>query len=581
MTQDSSAPQTQSSEYEALKALYLKIRQLKETVGANKISFYRPHAKQRDFHAAELCDVRVVLGGNRSGKTTCGAVEAVAHALGERPWLPNGDPHRLVRLPSGDPIPVPNTGRIAIKTFEVNILQTVHPKLMEWAPAGAITNIQKNPRGVPIRYDFANGSVIHLMSYDQDPDSFEGPNGHWFWCDEPPPQRIFNALRRGLVDFSGHCWLTMTPLSEPWTNQVLVAKANNGDGRVWMRRMSIWDNAVSHGGHLPDKAIESFLEDLPVDERASREHGKALHLAGTVFPEWVAEEPFWMPLPESGIPRSWPRVCVIDPHPRKPIAVLWVAVSPDNQLHAYRELFDPALRTVAGVVERMREMEGWHYAGERRHWAKNKMIPIWRRTAQTEPVVMYIIDTSANEMEKTSGETVSEQFGDYGIQCTDAYKRNKDAGINAIHEALRLKYEWSKPGLVVYHTCPTVRNNFENYIYERWGSSKLQGAKGEKQTAIKANDDMIDCIRYVYQMRLTHSMLRSMANALAREETDGRRYPGPTQRSREGLEEQQQGSLRPELQSRGGGLHGALGSVFGGRSRGVSDPFSRRHRRRA
>ena len=583
MTQDSSetpSPEkTPQPDLEQLKELYLKVKRLKEAVASNKLSFYRPHSKQRDFHAAERCDIRVVLGGNRSGKTTCGATEAIAHALGERPWLPVDDPHRIVHLPSGDPVPVPNIGRIVAETFEINIVQTIHPKIMEWAPAGSITNIQKNPRGVPIRYDWSNGSVTYLMSYDQDAESFEGPNGHWFWLDEPSPQRIFNGLRRGLVDFGGHCWMTLTPLSEPWINKVLVSKANAADGRVWMRRMRIWDNAISRGGHLPDKAIHSFLEDLPPDERVAREEGKALHLAGQVFPEWEAEAPFWQPLPKDGMPRHWPRVCIIDPHPRKPIAVLWCAISPDNQLHAYRELYDPSLRTVAAVADRMHELEGWHFAGERRHWAKDKMVPIWRRQANTEPVGMYIIDTSANENEKTSGETVAEQFADYGFHTTDANKRNKDAGINAIHEALRLKYEWSKPGLIVYHPCVTVRSNFENYVYERWGSSRLQGTKDEKQTAVKADDDFIDCIRYVFQMRLTYSLLRGLARSL--EENDGRRDSGPAQRAGKAGQEQWESAVRPELQSRTRGLHGALGSVFGGRSGGQRDPLSRRHFRRS
>lgn len=504
-----SSPTPTQNDLAALQALYLKIKKLKEAVAANKLSYYRPHDKQRAFHAAEASDIRVVLGGNRSGKTTCGAAEAIAHALGYRPWLSAGDPNYLVHLPSGDPIPVPNIGRIVANTFEINIVQTIHPKIMEWAPADAIKNTQKNPRGVPIRYDFANGSTIYLMSYDQDVDSFEGTNGHWFWCDEPPPQRIFNGLRRGLVDFGGHCWLTMTPLSEPWTNKVLVAKANQPDGRIWMRRMSIWDNAVSRGGSLPDKTIHSVLADFPEDERESREKGTALHLTGLVFHEWRDEPPFWLPFPGE-IPRHWPRAVIIDPHPRKPIAVLWLATSPDNQVFAYRELFDKKMTTVEQVAYAIHEAEGWIYAGQERDRVTGRMKDKWRRGPDTEPVAIRIIDTSANEHEKTSGETVAEQFSRFGIHCTDAFKRNRDAGLQAIHAALRLQYEWSEPGLVVYDTCPTVRDNFMNFVYDRWGNSRMQGTKDEKQTVIKANDDFIDCIRYYYQYRLTYMMLKRM-----------------------------------------------------------------------
>jgi hypothetical protein len=478
-------------DYERVKELFLKIRSLKKAIAQNRVRYYRPIGKQRDFHAADVSEVRVVMGGNRSGKTTCGAVEAISHALGERRWLPEGHSQRIVRAANGDPMPVPNVGRIVCENFEVNVVQTIHPKLMEWCPAGEVVHIQKNQRGVPVRYDFRNGSIIHVLSYDQDDRAFEGPNGHWAWFDEPPPQRKFNGIRRGLIDFDGHCWLTMTPLAEPWINETLITKANESDGRVRVFYYSIWDNCVDNGGCLSRRAILSFLEDLPEDERQAREFGLPLHLAGLVFPEWRPEPPFWVPAFD--VPPEWPRVCVIDPHPRKPIAVLWAAMSPDNILYVYRTLFDKRLRTVRQVADRIHELEGLEEA-----------------PGEQEVIALRIIDTSANETERTSGETVAEQFAQYGLYCVDAYKRNKDAGLNAIREALRVRSDWHKPGLVVMNTCPDVKQNFLNFVWERWGTGRQQGLKGEKQEVVKNFDDFIDCIRYVFQMRVNYRMLKGM-----------------------------------------------------------------------
>lgn len=486
--------------YELQKAqeLLLSVRRLKSLISANKIAYYRPIGKQQDFHAADTAEVRLVMGGNRSGKTTCGAIEAIAHALGYRPWLPEGHPNRVVRLANGDPIPVPNVGRIICENFEVNVVQTIMPKLMEWIPDGAIKHIQKNQRSVPVRLDFVNGSVIHLLSYDQDDRAFEGPNGHWAWFDEPPPQRKFNGIRRGLIDFDGHCWLTMTPLAEPWINEVLVGNANEANGRVRVFYYSIWDNCIENGGTLSRRAILSFLEDLPEDERQAREYGLPLHLAGLVFPEWRPEPPYYVDAFD--LPDTWPRVCVIDPHPRKPIAVLWAAISPDEIIYVYRTLFDGRLRTVAQVADRIKELEGWDADPS----------SAFDDSDRREYVALRIIDTSANESERTSGETVAEQFTKYGLYCMDAYKRNKDAGLNAIREAMRVRYDWQKPGLVVMKTAPHVKQNFLNFVWERWGTGRMQGLKGEKQEAVKNHDDFIDCIRYIFQMRLTFRMLRNM-----------------------------------------------------------------------
>lgn len=483
---DEKDPKTPTNEWQHARDLFLRVRTLKDRIARQKLYYYTPIGSQPEFHGADTAEVRVVFGGNRSGKTTCGAAEAIAHAIGHRPWLKKSDPHYIVKNAAGNPIPVPNVGRIIIENFEVNVQQTVHPKLMEWAPQGAIEGWQKNARGVPVLYKFRCGSVIHVLSNDQDDRAFEGPSGHWAWFDEPTTHRKFAGIRRGLVDYDGICWLTMTPLAEPWINDTLVSKANDADGRIRVFYYSIWDNCVTNGGTLSVRAIMSFLEDVPEEERQAREHGIPLHLAGLVFPEWRPQAPFYVP--EFRIPEEWPRVCVIDPHPRKPIAVLWAAISPDNIIYVYRSLFDRKLRTVADVADRIHELEDWG-----------------------ENVVLRIIDTSANEEERTSGETVAEQFQQHGIVCVDAYKRNKDAGINAIREALKIRGDWHKPGLVVFNTCSEVKQNFLNFVWERWASSRQQGSKGDKQTVVKSNDDFIDCIRYIFQMRVTYRMLKGLA----------------------------------------------------------------------
>ncbi len=488
---------------ERLQRLRLKIQSLREVVRDNRLHFYKPIGAQPDFHAAGDAEIRLVLGGNQSGKTVCGVNEAIAHSLGVRSWLPKDDPNYIVRLPGGDPIPIPNIGRVVANSFEANIVQTIHPKFMEWAPKGSFKVI-RNQRSVPTRYEWKNGSVTHLMVYEQEDSVFEGTTGHWFWCDEPSPQPKFDGLKRGLIAANGHCWMTMTPLAEPWINDVIVNNAEDPDGRIKLFNYPIWQNCIDNGGHLSRKAIEGFLKDLPKDVRKAREGGEFLHLAGRVFSEWVPRSPYWVE-PQQ-IPKHWPRVCVVDPHPRKPIAVLWAAVSPDEQWHVYRELFTDELQTIHQVSDRIKQLEGWQelkgrYPGDP---------PTYFQSDQAEDIVLRIIDTSANATDRTSGESVAERFAAEDLGMIDAYKANKEAGLDAITEALRLPYEHSQPGLIVYNTCPTVKQNFMNYVWERWTSSRMQGTKGEKQQAVKNYDDMIDCIRYIFQMRLTYSNLKTM-----------------------------------------------------------------------
>jgi hypothetical protein len=472
----------------------LDLHALESAYLTNKIAFYEPIGQQPQFHAAGSAAVRLVLGSNRSGKTVAGVVEAIAHSLGERPWLPADHPDRIVKLTNGEPIPVPNVGRVIAQNFEQAIVQTIFPKYEEWAPSGQY-RVKRDNRGIPKKITFNNGSVVHFMSNDQDNMAFEGPAGHWVWADEPIDYAKYVGLKRGLVDYSGHMWMTMTPLTQPWIADVIAGRANEQDGGVKLFKFSIWDNCKDNGGHLRREDIEEFLSDLREDELEARLHGNFLHLAGRVYKEWEPEAPYWVAA--KPIPKTWPRVCVIDPHPRKPVAVLWLAITPDDEVICYRDLYDPKLKTITDVANRIKELEGWTEGDDGK----------WYRGPSSEPVCFRIIDNSAQEQERTRGDTIWKRFAEEQLWCQLAKKRNAQAGYDAIHESLKVKYEWSSPGLVVYDCCTHVKQNFLNFTWDEWTSSKQRELKGDKQEVRKYHDDFIDCIRYYYQMGLNYKML--------------------------------------------------------------------------
>lgn len=479
----------------ALTDLWKELTALEQAHEHCKISFYQPIGQQPVFHGADYATVRLVLGSNRSGKSVAGVVEAIAHSLGYRPWLPKDHPDYWVRLANGDKIPVPNVGRVIAQNFEQAIVQTIYPKFEEWAPRGQY-KVKRDNRGIPKKLIWKNGSVIHFMSNDQDDMAFEGTNGHWVWADEPIDYAKYVGLKRGLVDFSGHMWMTMTPLSQPWIADVIANRANDPDGNVRLFKFSIWDNCQDNGGHLRREDIEEFLGDLREEELEARLHGNFLHLAGRIYKEWDPEPPFWVD--PFDLPDTWPRVCVIDPHPRKPIAVMWAACNPDGQWFVYRDLYDNRLKTVRDVADAIKQAEGWSQDEQGR----------WFRGEHAEPVVMRIIDSSANEQERTSGSTIWKLFNDQQIWCAIAKKRNAQAGYDAIHEALKIHNEWSEPGLVVFNTCQHVKHDFLNFCWDDWNTSKMRELKGDKQDVRKNHDDFIDCIRYVYQYGLSYKSLR-------------------------------------------------------------------------
>jgi hypothetical protein len=468
-------------EVEALDALYQ----------TNRIVFFRPlpHGDQWSFFEAAGSRVRLVLGSNRSGKTECGSIESISHSLGFRPWLDPDHPLYTVRLANGEPIPVPNVGRVIAQSFEANIKQTIWQKFENYAPQHLIKRVGRNSRGIPVELEWSNGSVTYFHSDDQDDVIFEGPNHHHVWIDEPCAYRKYTGLKRGLVDHDGVLWLTMTPLGAFWINEQIVDRAEVPGSGVRMFRFSIWHNCTENGGYLSRAAIEEFLSDLREDELEARLHGNFIHLAGRVYKVWEPKPPYWVE--PFDIPPSWPRVCVIDPHPRKPIMVLWLAVNPDDQVFVYRELWRRDLDTVKKVTDEMKRLERTDYG--------------------SEPVVLRLIDTSAQEQEKTSGESVRWQFYQYGMGAHLAQKRNAQAGYDAIKDALeRGPYDWGEPNLVVFNTCTKTKHDFMNFAFDDWQTSKQRDLMGEKDAYRKTHDDAIDCLRYYYQGRLNYHRLKSL-----------------------------------------------------------------------
>ena len=499
MSHLTNAAPTSSQKKQELKQLHELLAELlhyEQVVESQRLVFYNiiPSGDHNAFYEAQCDNVRLVLGSNRSGKTTDGCAEAISHSIGFRPWFPEDHPLRIVRLPGGQPIPVPNIGRIIAQNYEQAIRQTIMAKFDEWAPKSLIKRIEKNTRGIPVAIHWHNGSIIYLMSNDQDDMAFEGPNGHWVWADEPIDYRKYTGLRRGLVDHNGHFWMTMTPLSQPWINEIIVSKANNPDSGVSLFKFSVWDNCDEVGGYLSRAAIESFLSDLREDELEARLHGNFLHLAGLVYKNWEPRHPFW--IDPFDIPLTWPRVCVVDPHNRKPIAMLWAALSPDNDWYVYRCVYDRSMKTVVDAADYIKEVEGW----------QDDRNP----GPEAEPVVLRIIDWSAEEASRTDGFSIRGKFTQNHLHHVKAKKHDAAFGYDALHEAFKMKNEWDQPKLTVFNTCAPLKQNFMNFCYDEWATGKQRDLKGEKQEYRKTNDDFIDCARYLFQHRLTYYMLTGM-----------------------------------------------------------------------
>jgi hypothetical protein len=370
----------------------------------------------------------------------------------------------------------------------------------EWIPKG-MAKIVKNNLGHPVMVKWTNGSVIHVLSQEQSTTSLEGASGHWLACDEPPTRDKWIALTRGLVDYSGIAWIAATPIKASYFMAELMTQAAMPDSDVELISISIDDNRKSKGGYLNDAAVDRFIRSLSPDEIEPRLYGRPAHLAGAVFKRWKPIHPFFVD--PFDIPDDWPRIMAIDPAGRKPLAVLWIAISPHNKWYVYRELYNPALDTVKKVVNWIKEAE---------MWSRNRD-GTWHKGIYAEPVVLRLIDTSGNTPEKTSGTTVANLFALNDLPVISAKKIGYLASIDTLNTMLgtRSEYEWNDgPDFVVFNTCQRLAFEFQNFVWKPESTQHKATGADPDDKPLKTNDDLIDCARYLVMTGARYASLVTM-----------------------------------------------------------------------
>lgn len=445
---------------------YYAVRQDGSTLG--------PHKKQDVFHRAHF-QIRIASGGNRSGKSTSGINEDVAHALGYRPWLAPTDPDYKLS------VRVPNKGLICGESFQEQVKKVILPKLLgdpEKGVPGAIptnmlADVKRNPQGVITYIRLTIGSEIFLQSYDQDVDLFESADYDWVHFDEPPPRSIWIAVQRGLTDRMAPCWLTMTPLKEPWLYDEVYKRE---DCKVLY--FDIEDN-LNYG--LSRKGIDQFAASLTDDEKEARLRGRFFHLTGLVYKTYGGIHRLKRSsiLPK-GIPRHFSTWMHIDCHPRKAHHAVWITIGPDRR------------KIICGEIKN--------------HDPQNRIEPFCEAMKVYESTVLNLPhDAPRRLIDPISGTpnpvgeglSVWDEFDRCGFTCK-AGSKNREAGILLFQNELKHDEELGVfPTAFVLDDLPGVDFEIRHYIWDEHTNSKSQERLDQKQVPRKKHDDYIEGIHRI------------------------------------------------------------------------------------
>ena len=436
-----------------------RIREIEEEqkrrISGDKLSLYNAgevkHLKQLAFHKCPKKN-RWVFGGNRSGKTECGAVETIYMARGIHPYRENRkDVFGWV---------VSLSQQVQRDVAQAKILNYLNKSWIEDVTmlSGKKDSLKYGVIDqIVIKNVFGGRSVIGFKSCDQGREKFQGSSLDFVWFDEEPPEDIYDECRMRVLDKRGDIFGTMTPLKGLTFihDQIYLNSSNSPE--VWYEFMEWADNP-----YLNKDEVEMLSKTLSEEQLQARRYGRFRASSGLVYPEFdervhVLEHPF-------SVPSTWQDTISIDPGLNNPLSAHWYCVDYDDNVYVVAEHFE-AGKDVQYHAQKIKEISaqlGWkrgHNGG-----------------------IDALIDSAANQKTLASLKSVSELFYECGINVNANVNKDMFSGIQRVKQYLKVNDGKSK--IYIFPCCVNLIRELKSY---RWGNG---------DAPVKTDDHALDELRY-------------------------------------------------------------------------------------
>jgi len=268
----------------------------------------------------------VYEGGNRGGKTFLLAVLCLTCLRGYFPWEPKENQGWLWKLFGWTP---PIKVRIVGQDWKKHIADVLIPRFEDLIPKTWGLELAKMGEiAISQIYDPSTHGKINIVSNSSESSNLEGWEGHLLCYDEPPSRLNRIACARGLTDYNGKEFFSMTLLKEPWIEtEVIEAVDEKGDldTSVYTAHTTIYDNE-GHG--LTGEGIESFAKKLTPEEKKIRLMGESVFKSGKIL--HIDRSRHVLELTPQDIRPNWLIDVQIDYHPAKPQYILFYATDESN-----------------------------------------------------------------------------------------------------------------------------------------------------------------------------------------------------------------------------------------------------------
>ena len=409
------------------------------------------HKKQLIFHKSKKRN-RWVFGGNRTGKTECGAVETIWISLGIHPYKPNKSK---------------TEGWVVSLSNRVQ-KEVSQSKILKYLPKNKIVDIIMNqgkkssPENgiiecIIVKNISGENSIIWFKSCEEGREKFQGSSLDFVWFDEEPPEDIYNECKMRVLDKSGEIFGTMTPLKGLTFIYDEIYLNKNNDSEVFFVSMSWQDNP-----YLNKKEIERLTKTLSPDEIESRKYGRFASVdSGLIYTEFNPNihiiEPF-------SIPEDWQDNISIDPGFSNPLSCHWYARDYDG--------------TVYVIAEHYEENKTIEYHSSKINEISNNLN--WKHNHNG--MIEALIDSAATQKTLSSPKCVADLFYENKILVNTKVNKDVLSGISKVKSYLMNINHETK--LFIFSNCTNLIREIKTY---RWKNVN---------EPTKQDDHCLDELRY-------------------------------------------------------------------------------------
>lgn len=427
----------------------IKIRNLEPLLSYNTGKIV--HKKQLEFHKSTKRN-RWVFGGNRTGKTECGAVETIWLSLGIHPFKKNKD--------STECWVVSLSNRVQKEVAQA--------KILKYLPKSQIKEIimSEGKKGSPetgtiecliVQNVSGKLSKIWFKSCEEGREKFQGASLDFVWFDEEPPEDIYNECKMRVLDKCGEIFGTMTPLKGLTFIYNEIYLNEKQDDEVFYIFISWEDNPF-----LNKKEIERLTKSLPESEIENRKYGRFTGIdQGLIYYEFDINVNVINPFT---VPEDWQDTLSIDPGLSNPLSCHWYARDYDGNVYVIAEHFD-SNKTIEYHASKIKEIS------DLLNWKRN-----------SNGMIESLIDSAANQKTLAATKSVTELFYDNGILANPNVNKDVLSGISKVKSYLKNIDGETK--LFIFSNCKNLIQEMKTY---RWGNA---------DAPIKKDDHCLDELRY-------------------------------------------------------------------------------------